>query len=163
MPSFVTLVTFVLKPFWFWLVQVRKKERAQFHKEVEPVLLTDPEFEELDQQFRTKIDLAKELVAAAIRRKLPFGVVLFDSWYLSEEFVAFLRRRRKDWVSILKKNRNLETNSFELKDAQGQRILLEGPHISVEDLVALIPANAYRARCSAGEATLDIHAGSAHS
>jgi hypothetical protein len=23
MPSFVTLVTFVLKPFWFWLVQVR--------------------------------------------------------------------------------------------------------------------------------------------
>jgi hypothetical protein len=56
-----------------------------------------------------------------------------------------LRRRRKDWISILKKNRNLETSSFELKDAQGKRIPLEGAHISVEDLVALIPANAYRA------------------
>lgn len=126
-------------------IPVKKKERAQFHKEIDPVLLKDPEFDELHQQFRTKIDLAKELVGAAIRRKLPFGTVLFDSWYLSEDFVTFLRRRRKDWVSILKKNRNLETNSFELKDAQGKRILLEGPHISVEDLVPLIPANAYRA------------------
>jgi len=116
-------------------IPVKKKARAQFHKEIDPVLLKDP-----------------ELVKAAIRRKLPFGVVLFDSWYLSEEFVAFLRRRRKDWVSILKKNRNLETNSFELKDAQGKRIPLEGPHISVEDLVPLIPANAYRA-VTVGEQT----------
>jgi hypothetical protein len=84
-------------------------------------------------------------VEAAIRHKLPFSVVLFDSWYLAEEFIACLRRRRKDWISILKKNRNLETNSFELKDAQGKRIPLEGPHISVEDLVPLIPASAYRA------------------
>jgi len=126
-------------------IPVKKKERAQFHKEIDPLLLKDPEFQILHQHFRTKIDLAKELVEAAIRRKLPFGTVLFDSWYLSEEFVAFLRRRRKDWISILKKNRNLETNSFELKDAQGKHIPLEGPHISVEDLVALIPANAYRA------------------
>lgn len=135
---------FVKKHFPDREIPVKKKERAQFHKEVDPVLLQDPEFEELRQQFRTKIDLAKELVAAAIRRKLPFGTVLFDSWYLSEEFVAFLRRRRKDWISILKKNRKLETNSFELKDAQGKRIPLEGAHISVADLVPLIPANAYR-------------------
>jgi hypothetical protein len=51
-------------------------------------------------------------------------VVLFDSWYLAEEFIACLRRRRKDWISILKKNRNLETNSFVLKDADGKRIPL---------------------------------------
>jgi hypothetical protein len=61
---------------------------------------------------------------------LPFGTVLFDSWYLPEEFVIFLRRHRKDWISILKKNRNLETNSFALKDAQGKRIPLEGSHLS---------------------------------
>jgi hypothetical protein len=72
-------------------------------------------------------------------------MVLFDSWYLAEDFIAVLRRRKKDWTSLLKKNRNLETNSFVLKDADGQRISLEGPHISVEDLVPLIPANAYRA------------------
>lgn len=63
-----------------------------------------------------------------------------------------MRHRRKDWISVLKKNRNLETNSFELKDAQSKHILLEGPHISIEDLVPLIPANAYRA-VTVGEQT----------
>jgi SRSO17 transposase len=130
----------------------RKKERAQFHKVVDPVLLQDPGFQTLDQQFRTKIALAIELLEAALRRKLPFGVVLFDSWYLAEEFVAVLQRRKKDWISILKKNRNLETNSFVLKDADGKRIPLDGPHISVEDLVPLIPATAYRA-VTMGETT----------
>lgn len=118
----------------------KKKERAQLHKEVDPVLLQDPEFQALHQQFRTKIELAIELVEAALRRKLPFSVVLFDSWYLAEDFVAVLQRRRKDWISILKKNRNLETNSFVLKDADGKRIPLDGPHIHVEALVPLIPA-----------------------
>jgi len=136
---------FVRKHFPKREIPVKKKERAQFHKEVDPVLLQDPEFQALHQQFQTKIALAKELVGAAIQHKLPFGVVLFDSWYLAEDFIACLGRRRKDWISLLKKNRNLETNSFELKDAQGKRIPLEGPHIKVEDLVPLIPANAYRA------------------
>ena len=46
---------------------------------------------------------------------------------------------------MLKKNRNLETNSFVLKDAAGKPLHLEGPHIAVEDLVPLIPSTAYRA------------------
>lgn len=126
-------------------IPVKKKERVQFHKEVDPILLQDPAFQAWHQQFQTKIALAKELVGSAIGHKLPFSVVLFDSWYLAEDFVACLRRRRKDWISLLKKNRKLETNSFVLKDAQGNRIPLEGPHIKVEDLVPLIPAQAYRA------------------
>jgi SRSO17 transposase len=130
----------------------RKKERRQFHTQVEPVLLQDPEFLALHQQFRTKIALASELVEAAISRKLPFGVVLFDSWYLTDDLVATLKRRRKDWISILKKNRNLETNSFVLKDADGKPIPLTGPHIGVEDLVPLIPPTAYRA-VSVGDTT----------
>ncbi|HEU0292192.1 MAG TPA: transposase [Anaerolineales bacterium] len=136
---------FVHKHFPEREIPVNKKERAQFHKAVDPVLLADPAFQALQQQFQTKIDLAKELVGSAIGHKLPFSVVLFDSWYLAEDFVACLRRRRKDWISLLKKNRKLETNSFVLKDAQGKRIPLEGPHIKVGDLVPLIPANAYRA------------------
>jgi hypothetical protein len=135
---------FVKKHFPAREIPVKKKERAQFHKEVDAILQEDPEFQELHQQFRTKIELAKELVEAAIRRKLPFSTVLFDSWYLSEEFAAFLHRRRKDWISILKKNRNLETNSFELKDAQGKRIPLTEAQISVEELIPLIPAKSYR-------------------
>ena len=136
---------FVHKHFPERALPKRKKERAQFHKAVDPVLLQDPEFQSLHQQFQTKIALAAELVAAAIQHKVPFSVVLFDSWYLAEDFIAILRRRKKDWISILKKNRNLETYSFVLKDAAGKRIPLDGPHLSVEDLVPLIPATAYRA------------------
>jgi len=70
---------------------------------------------------------------------------VFDSWYLAEELVSMARYRHKDWISLLKKNRNLETHSFVLQDAAGTRIPLAGPHIAVEDLVPLIPRTAYRA------------------
>jgi hypothetical protein len=111
---------------------------------VDPILLADPSFQKLHAQFRTKIELGIALLEAAIQHKLPFRVLLFDSWYLSEELVSMARYRKKDWISLLKKNRNLETNSFVLKDAAGQAIRLEGPHIAVEDLVPLIPPSAYR-------------------
>jgi hypothetical protein len=106
--------------------------------------LADPEFQALHEQFRTKIDLAMELIESAIRHKLRFSVVLFDGWYLAKELVKLLQRRRKDWISVLKKNRNLEVNSFVLRDAQNQPIELKGPHIAVQDLVPLIPATAFR-------------------
>src|SRR5438477_9261452 len=127
------------------LIPTHKKERARLHKEVDPVLLQDSDFEKLHQQFRTKIDLGIELLESAIEHKVPFSVLLFDSWYLADELVSMARYHKEDWISLLKKNRNLETSSFVLKDAAGQPIRLEGPHIAVEDLVPLIPPTAYRA------------------
>jgi SRSO17 transposase len=136
---------FVRKHFPDHPIPTKKKERAQLHKVVDPILLQDPAFEKLHQQFRTKIDLGIALLEAAIQHKVPFRILLFDSWYLAEELVAMARYRNKDWISLLKKNRNLETNSFILKDATGHAIPLEGPHIAVEALVPLIPRTAYRA------------------
>jgi Transposase DDE domain len=75
---------------------------------------------------------------------VPFGVVVFDAWYLAEELVRVLARRRKDWISVLNTNRLLETASFQLRDANGWPMKLPAPHIAVEELVPLIPANAYR-------------------
>jgi hypothetical protein len=121
-----------------------KKARNRLHQQVDPVLLEDPEFRARHEQFQTKIGLAMELVEEAIRCKVPFGVVVFDAWYLAEELVQVLARRRKDWISMLKRNRRLETASFQLRDANGWTLKLPGPHIAVEDLVPLIPANAYR-------------------
>ena len=89
---------------------------------------------------------------AAIRHKVPFSVLLFDSWYLADELVSMARYHKKDWVSLLKKNRNLETNSFVLKDAAGNPIPLAGPHMAVGDLIPLIPPTAYRA-VSVGDKT----------
>ena len=64
----------------------------------------------------------------------PFSTVLFDSWFLSPDFVSHLEANHKDWVSLLKVNRNLEAYSIRLKDADGQRIQFTKPHIKVEDL-----------------------------
>lgn len=125
-------------------IPTRKKERARFHKEVDPVLLRDPEFKALDEQFKTKISLGIELVKKAVTRGVSFNTVLFDSWYLSEDPVKVLTELQKDWISLLKKNRNLESNSFVLKDESGQPILMNGPHIKVEALIPLIPKNAYK-------------------
>src|SRR6266849_7333519 len=133
-------------------IPATKKERARLHKEVDPILFEDPDFQKLHHQFRTKIDLGIDLLEAAIRHNVPFGVLLFDSWYLAEELVSMARYRHKDWISLLKKNRNLETNSFVLKDTAGTPLRLEGPHIAVEDLVPLIPPTAYRA-ITVGEKT----------
>ena len=136
---------FVHKHFPDRLIPTKKKERTRLHKAVDPILLEDPAFQELHQQFRTKIDLGIDLLEAAIQHKVPFRVLLFDSWYLAEELVSLARYWKKDWISLLKKNRNLETNSFVLKDAAGKPLQLEGPHIAVEDLVPRIPPTAYRA------------------
>jgi SRSO17 transposase len=136
---------FVQKHFPGRSIPTTKKDRARLHKEVDPLLLEAPDFQKLHQQFRTKIDLGIALFEAAIQHKVPFSVLLFDSWYLAEELVSMARYRKKDWISLLKKNRNLETNSFVLKDAAGTPIRLAGPHIAVEELVPLIPPAAYRA------------------
>lgn len=120
------------------------KERQKFHKEVDPMLLADREFKKLHEEFQTKIALAIELIDKAIARQLPFGIVLMDSWYLAEEIIEILTKRHLDWVSLLKKNRKIETASFTLRDEQGKKIAIVGPHIKVEDLVPLIPKNAYR-------------------
>ncbi len=60
-------------------------------------------------------------------------------------FWAPFQRLQKDRVSILKQNRNLETNSFQLRAENGQPISLPGPHIKVHELVPLIPKTAFKA------------------
>ena len=80
-----------------------------------------------------------------MQHTVPLSVLVFDRWYLAEALVSMARYRKKDWLSLLKKHRNLETNSVVLKDAEGQPIRLEGPHMAVEDLVPRIPPTASRA------------------
>jgi len=135
---------FVAKHFPAQAIPTARKERAKLRQAVEPVLLADPEFRALHEQFQTKIALGLALVKQAIQRDLPFGVVLMDSWYLAEELVATLAGLKKDWVSLLKSNRNLETASLVLTDAAGRPLPLAGPHLQVQKLVPLIPHGAFR-------------------
>jgi Transposase DDE domain. len=125
-------------------IPTQKKEGARLHKTIDLGLREASDFQKLHQQFRTKIDLGIALLEAAIQHKVPFNVLLFDRWYLAEELVSMARYRNKDWISLLKKNRNVETQSFVVKAAAGKPLQLEGPHIAVADLVPLIPPTAYR-------------------
>ena len=136
--------TYVFKYFPLTAMPKSKKERQKLHKQVDETLLQDPDFLKLHHQFRTKIDLAIELLHSALVHRLRFDILLFDGWYLSEALVQEAARRRKKWISLLKKNRNLETNSFQLKDAAGHRIVFEGAHVSVEEFVKKIPPQAFK-------------------
>ncbi|MCP5101039.1 MAG: transposase [Chloroflexi bacterium] len=85
--------------------------------------MNDPEFLALHQTFQTKITIAVELVAHAIANEIPFGTVLFDSWFLARELIAVLKRHNKNWISILKSNRNVLTSSCLTHSVKKQSLL----------------------------------------
>lgn len=134
---------FVRKHFPGQEIPSAKKPRTRLHEQVDETLLQDAEFAALHKQFQTKIARATELIKQAVAQAVPFQSVLMDSWFLCAEMAEELAKRKKDWVSLLKKNRNLEVNSFTVRDAQDRKIELAGPHLKVEELVPLIPRTAY--------------------
>ncbi len=122
----------------------KKKERNKFKTQVEPTLLTDPEFLTLHEAFRTKISLAVELVEEAIELSVPFKTVLFDSWYLAPELLEILETRDKKWISILKMNRNITTNNLRILNKEGNSVQFEDSKIQVKNLIPLIPPTAFK-------------------
>src|SRR6266850_1862761 len=77
--------TFVQKHFPGRPIPTTKQDRARLHKEVDPILVQDAALEKLHKQLRTKIELGIALLEAAMQHKVPFSVIVFDSWYLAEE------------------------------------------------------------------------------
>jgi len=88
--------TLVQKHFPGRPIPTTKQDRARLHTEVDPILVQDAAFAKLHKQFRTKIDLGIALLEAAMQHKVPFSVLVFDSWYLAEELVSMARYRKKD-------------------------------------------------------------------
>jgi SRSO17 transposase len=135
---------YVSKFFPEQVIPTTTPERVKLHKQLDPELPKDPKFQELHQQFMTKIEIGKFLVYQAIESNIPVQTVLMDSGYSYSELVTTLKDYGKDWVSLLKPNRKLEIASFQLKDAQGQPVSLTKPFVKIEDLVPLIPSSAYQ-------------------
>jgi len=55
--------------------------------------------------FRTKIQIAKELIQYAIDQEIPFQGVIFDSWFFSKELVDFIEKQGKNWFTQAKSDR----------------------------------------------------------
>jgi SRSO17 transposase len=68
-------------------------------------------YDESPKGFKTKIDLAFELVQDAVKEGHPFCVVCFDKWYFSKKFTRRIERLGKDWVTQCKSNRKVVINN----------------------------------------------------
>jgi len=60
-----------------------------------------------DEDFRSKLDFAKELVIEALDQDIPFSYVLFDSWYASSDFLEFIDEKKRHFISEIKSDRYL--------------------------------------------------------
>lgn len=54
--------------------------------------------------YRTKLELAQDLVSGILRTGLPFEYLVFDLWYNARWFTQWLDRQQICWVSTLKGN-----------------------------------------------------------
>ena len=83
-----------------------------------------------DPDFKSKIDLAAELVEDALAKKLKFSDVLFDEWYFANHFVEHIHQDlHLTWISEAATNRVIS---------------YRGKWIHADELVKLIPADKFR-------------------
>jgi hypothetical protein len=84
---------FVKKYFPELEIPKQKKERQKLHKLVDQTLLKDPEFQELHNQFQTKIALAVELIEQA-RLTGTYAVLLSNrtDWSAQKILASYLQR-----------------------------------------------------------------------
>jgi SRSO17 transposase len=132
--------------------QERNKVKQKYAHQL---LDADPAFARKHHAFQTKLTLAVALINDAIRRGLEVSVVVCDAWYLAPEVVEAVAKAQKAWVSILKKNRNLETHRLHIADHDGKRRACDESEIKREELIALIPTRAYHTLTLAHETTYD--------
>ena len=133
---------FVRKHFPEREIPTENKARTRLHKEVDAHLLQDAEFAALHAEFRTKIALALELIEQANKRHVPFQIVLMDSWFLCAE-VAEDWRNCTGLGEFAQEESQARSELLHVARCAGPAGRADGPHIKVDDLVALIPRSAY--------------------
>lgn len=69
------------------------------------ILKNDPLCKSLDVIFKTKFELAEELLENALKREIPFSHVVFDNWYFSNDFVTYLNISHLKWITEVEKSR----------------------------------------------------------
>ncbi len=59
------------------------------------------------KNFKSKLDLAKELIDDAVNKKIPFSSVVVDSWYTSTDLIEFVASKNLTLVAEVKINRSI--------------------------------------------------------
>ena len=66
-----------------------------------PITTPNPE------NFKSKLDLAKELIDDAVNKKIPFSSVVVDAWYTSTDLIEFVVSKNLTLVAEVKINRSI--------------------------------------------------------
>ncbi|MGH9817718.1 MAG: IS701 family transposase [Candidatus Acidiferrales bacterium] len=124
-----------------YLPQEWTEERARCRKAGVP-----PEIE-----FRSKVQIAREQIEAALAANIPRGIVLGDAWYGNEaEFRDWLRSQQFDYVLAVRANTSVWWGKHQPLPATGDRPLKrmqrDARHqpIGVLDLARAVPAKRWR-------------------
>ena len=83
-------------------------------------LLTDKKTgEDKWQSPRTKNEYARDMIASAVRKQIPFRYVLMDLWFSSAENMLFIKMKlKKDFLLPLKSNRRVAVSEEDKKRGQ---------------------------------------------
>jgi SRSO17 transposase len=79
--------------------------------------------------FKTKIDLAQELVQDALQLDLEIQGALFDNWFASKDFIKFLQGKGLHWVTRLKSDRNIK---------------IKGRYVAISKFASTLPSESFR-------------------
>jgi len=59
------------------------------------------------KNFKSKLDLAKELISEAVAKAIPFSSVVVDAWYTSTDLIEFVASKNLSLVAEVKSNRSI--------------------------------------------------------
>ena len=59
------------------------------------------------QDFKSKLDLAKELILDAVNQNLPFLAIVFDAWYTASDLIEFIASQARSFIAEAKINRSI--------------------------------------------------------
>lgn len=97
-------------------------------------------------EFKTKIQMAQEMIDWAVKQGIPFKCVIFDSWYFCKELCDHLESLGKDWISMSKSDRKLKykgrkytcvTYSQELNPEELRTVQVKGKDYNVQSVQAV--------------------------
>lgn len=83
---------------------------------------------EYDPEFKTKIELARELISDAISKGINFSHIIMDTWYFAVGLVKFIDKKGLFWISEADVNR---------------QISYRGKWVRADELVKLIPSTKF--------------------
>jgi len=66
-----------------------------------------PENQQPPETFKSKLDLAKDLILDALDKKLSFSSIVFDAWYTSSKLIEFIASKKLSLVAEVKINRSM--------------------------------------------------------